>query len=101
MADWSIQINSRLLKQDVDIMRQILSQIDGRLEILEVNRKRLEGYWEGAARNTYFQVIEKEWEQFMGYRKETGKGIDKLEKIISLYGECDRQIMNAVESLQV
>lgn len=101
MAEWSIRINSRLLKQDVDVMRQILTQIDGRLEILEVNRKRLESYWEGAAKKAYFQVIEKEWEQFIEYRKETGKRIDKLEEIISLYGEGNRQIMHAVESLRI
>lgn len=101
MAEWSIRINSRLMKQDVDAMRQILSQIDGRLEILEVNRKRLEGYWEGAAKNAYFQIIEKEWEQFIEYRKETGKQIDKMEEIIGLYGECDRQITQAVESLRI
>lgn len=101
MTEWHLSVNTPLLERDIMRMRQNISEIYRSMEILEAGLSDLRGFWEGEAQEVFFQNVYKSWEQLEDQRKGIENRIVKLERICSVYKDCDRRVMDKMAVLLI
>ncbi len=100
MGEGTICVNTALMKRDIEALRQSLLQIYQSMEVLEVSLIRVESFWEGAAKETYFQMLTSQWEHLLHKKQAVETGITQMDQIRQLYMECERQVLGAVTALR-
>ncbi len=96
MGAETICVNTILMEKDMEALQYCLLEIYQSMERLEVNLTRLESFWEGVARETYFQAVWEQWGQLLSKKQVVEEGIGQLERIRELYMSCERQVMEAI-----
>lgn len=99
MTEWYMSVNTLILEQNIENLRQYLSDLYQSMEIGEVTLSYLQGIWSGEAQILFFQSMDRTWEQVESQKKIMENLIGKLEQISSAYGSCERKVMDVIAVL--
>lgn len=101
MTEQMIRVNTRLMERDLITMGRSLSNIYQLMEGWEVSRAEAERFWEGAAKEAYFQALYGEWKQLEEKARELQEWAGRWEQIKDIYQSCERRVMTEVEGLRI
>jgi uncharacterized protein YukE len=90
-----------MMEQDLNALGHNISEIYQHLEQLEVLIANIEVFWAGEAKEVFSKVALQDWDDLVAKRRCLERSCAQLEKICELYGEEERRILEAIESLRM
>ncbi len=87
MSDFTVSIGD--LKDKVGSLRQMNSQLKRQVEDLTATEQRMNGMWEGSARDTFHQAFESDRGQMNNFYETVQQYAQKLEEIAANYQKAE------------